>query len=106
MEAEHRIEKIKKMLLEYAQDSFLRHALALEFIKLEHFREAEGLFVQLLQDNEDYIGSYYHLALLQSKQNTEKAIETIEKGIAIAKKLGDKHAQNELQMLYDELRDD
>ena len=47
--------------------------------------------------DENYVGLYYHFGNLL-KSNDKDAAQTIfEKGIAIAKKIGDHHALSELQ---------
>ena len=101
-----RIERLKAFLKSNADDSFVQHALALEYIKLGNDPEAEQLFRNLLRTNEDYIGSYYHLAkLLERRQDREAAIAVYEKGMAKAKAVGDNHAYSELLMAYEDLTD-
>lgn len=99
-----RIEKIKEFLCANPSDNFLRHALALEYIKAGKDADARILFEAILQDSPDYIGSYYHLAkLLEKQEERELAIEWYEKGMAAAKKVGDAHSYNELQAAYEDL---
>ena len=77
-----RIEKLKEFLRESPTDSFLQHALALEYIKTGNDEEAQKLFEDILQREPGYIGSYYHLAkLLERNGNTEAAIKWYEKGM-------------------------
>ncbi len=100
----NRIERIQQMLLASPKDNFLRHALALEQIKEGNDIEAENLFVEILNDSPQYVGSYYHLAkLFERKGQTESAIEWYERGMKAAKAAGDNHAYNELQSAYEEL---
>lgn len=99
-----RIEKIKEFLRATPNDSFLQHALALEYIKAGEDPTARTLFEEILKRQPDYIGSYYHLAkLLERTGDHELAISWYEKGMAAAKAAGDQHAYNELQMAYEEL---
>lgn len=85
-------------------DSFLQHALALEYIKLGDDEKARSLFEALLNREPGYIGSYYHLAkLLERNDKTEEAIKVYEKGMEEAKKAGDIHALGELRGAYEEL---
>lgn len=99
-----RISKLREFLESNPQDNFLRHALALEYIKEEQDREARILFETILTQSPDYIGSYYHLAkLLEKMQEKELAIEWYEKGMQAAKGAGDQHAYNELQAAYEDL---
>lgn len=98
-----RIENIKELLKDSPKDSFLRHALALEYIKLEDLALAQQTFIELLNDDPNYVGSYYHIAkLLESQSEKDKAIFYYEKGMEVAKKLNDRHAYNELQSAYEE----
>lgn len=99
-----RISKIKEFLQASPQDNFLRHALALEYVKLEQDQDARGLFEAILTESPDYVGSYYHLArLLEKMEERDMAIVWYEKGMAAAKKAGDNHAYNELQAAYEDL---
>jgi Tfp pilus assembly protein PilF len=99
-----RITRILAFLEQNPKDSFLRHALALEYIKLGQLNDAKTLFLAVLSDNPDYVGSYYHLAkLLETLEEREAAIEWYEKGMEAAKKAGDNHALNELRAAYEDL---
>ena len=94
------------MVAEGGKDSFLQHALALEYIKIGKDTDAQEQFTQLLAENPAYVGSYYHLGkLLERAAQIENAIETYEKGMLEAKKAGDQHAYNELMGARDELVD-
>ena len=99
-----RIEKLKEFLKSSPADSFLKHALALEYIKLEDDEQAEMMFTEILEKEPGYIGSYYHLGkLLERKGEQDKAIETYQKGMQEARKAGDNHSYNELQGAYEDL---
>lgn len=100
----NRIEKLKELLQQMPGDNFLRHALALEYIKLNNDKDARILFEAVLNDAPDYIGSYYHLGkLLERNGETLLAIEWFEKGMKHAKAANDQHAYNELQAAYEDL---
>ena len=99
-----RILRIKEMLADNPADSFLQHALALEYVKIEEDEQAKELFENLLQQNENYVGSYYHLGKLLERQNCmEAAKEVYEKGMQKAKEADDMHTYNELQTAYEDL---
>lgn len=101
-----RIEKLKNMLQDAPEDSFLKHALALEWIKRGDDAQAADLFHDILRKQKDYVGSYYHLGKLYERSgNLESAIATYRKGIGMATAAGDHHARNELQMALDDLDD-
>ena len=99
-----RVEKIKDMLPENPNDSFLCHALALEYIKIGNDGDAKRLFESILDNEPGYIGSYYHLAkLLERIGETDAAIKVYEKGMEEAKKVGDDHSLSELRSAFEEL---
>ena len=101
-----KIEKLKSFLVNSPGDSFLKHALALEYIKLGDEDEAKKLFLEILGRDPSYIGSYYHLArLLERTGEPENAKAWYEKGMIAAKQAGDNHAYNELQAAYEDLID-
>ncbi len=99
-----RIQKLKDYLEATPQDSFLKHALALEYIKLGDDEQAKALFEEILNSEPGYVGSYYHLAkLLERQEKTEEAVKVYEKGMEEALKAGDKHAFGELKGAWEEL---
>lgn len=101
-----RIDKLKTFLLANPKDSFLKHALALEYVKLMDEAAARHEFEELLAQDPGYVGSYYHLAkLLERTGERELAISWYEKGLAAAKAAGDRHAYGELQGAYEDLMD-
>lgn len=102
----NRVERIQEMLQSNPKDNFLRHALALEYIKLQNDSEAQKWFEAVLHDSPDYVGSYYHLAkLFERNGQTDLAITWYEKGMQMAKQLNQQHAFNELRAAYDECMD-
>lgn len=99
-----RIEKLKEYLKTEQKDSFLQHALALEYIKKGDDEEAGKLFDEILAREPTYIGTYYHFGrLLERMAKTKEALEIYEKGMMEAKKAVDNHSYNELQAAYEEL---
>lgn len=101
-----RTERIRHMLNDQPQDCFLWHALGLEVWKAGGEAEALQCFRKVLELDENYVGTYYHLGkLLHQMRLAEEAAAVYEKGIAVAAKLRDMHARSELQMALDELID-
>lgn len=100
----NRIEVIKDYLKTTPEDSFLQHALALEYIKINREEDARKLFEEILVRDPDYTGSYYHLAKLLERTGEPKlALQWYEQGMEAAKRLGENHAYNELRSAYEEL---
>ena len=101
-----KINKLLNFLTDQPNDCFLRHALALEYVKIQNDELALEQFKTILNIDENYIGSYFHLAKLYERINDiPQAINTYKKGIEIATKLKDNHARNELQMSLDDWED-
>ena len=99
-----RVSQIKKMLETSPADSFLQHALALEYVKSGDDAAARTLFEEVLQRDPGYIGSYYHLAgLLERNGEAQLAAQWYEKGMAAAKTAGEQKTYNELRAAYEAL---
>lgn len=99
-----RIARLKEFLAASPEDSFLHHALALEYIGLGDDETAKGIFETLLARDPGYTGSYYHLGkLLERLGQNEAAIQCYEKGMEKCKAAGEQHNYNELQGALEEL---
>lgn len=99
-----RIEKLLQFLSLNPADSFVQHALALEYIKLGKDGNARRMFEEILDRDPAYVGSYYHLGkLLERNNDAETAVKVYEKGMEEAKKAGDNHAYGELRGAFEEL---
>lgn len=101
-----RIEKLLEFMKTSGKDSFLQHALALEYIKIDNDEEARKLFNEVLLREPTYIGSYYHLGkLLERIADFDKAIRVYKRGMEEAKKAGDQHSYNELMGALEDLEE-
>jgi tetratricopeptide (TPR) repeat protein len=99
-----RIEQLQEYLKEDSNDSFLIYALALEYVRVEKNDTARDCFLKLIEDDENYIASYYQLGkLYESLNEIEKAMEIYKKGIKIAQKSENKKTLLELQEAYNML---
>ena len=100
----NRIEQLKTFLAQSPTDSFLNHALALEYIKAEDDATAKTYFERNLQHDPGYVATYYHLGkLLERNRQTTDAIRIYEEGMAVAKAAKDNHSYNELQGAYEDI---
>ena len=98
-----RIEKLKEYMKTAQKDSFLQHALALEYIKVGNDEDAKKLFNEILKREPTYIGSYYHLGkLLERIGDAPKAIRVYVRGMEEAKKANDHHSYSELQAAFED----
>jgi tetratricopeptide (TPR) repeat protein len=99
-----RIEKLKEFLVAEPDDPWVKHALALEYLKLGEVSTARRLWEEVLVKDPGAVGSYYQLGkLLEGLGETQLALEWYGKGMAAAKASGERRAYNELQAAYDEL---
>ncbi len=91
------IEKLKEFLKVNPNDCFLKHALALEYIKLNDDVIAQQLFEENLNFNPNYVATYYHLGkLLERKAAYNEAIQIYKDGIVVAQAQNDQHSKGEL----------
>ena len=101
-----RIDRLKEFLASTPDDSFLEHALALEYVKNGDDNTARLFFEKILKREPGYVGSYYHLGkLLERAGDYEFAIITYKRGMEEAKKAADNHSFNELQGALEEIQD-
>lgn len=97
---EERIKQLKKFIDEDPTDPFPKYALAIEYLPIDKKTSVE-LFEDLLENHDDYIGTYYHAAHLYAELGErQKAEETFEAGINKAQVLNEVHALKELQSAY------
>jgi Tfp pilus assembly protein PilF len=101
-----RIEKLKEYMKTADKDSFLQHALALEYLKVGNNDEARKLFNEILKREPTYIGSYYHLGkVLEKLGDSTKALRVYTRGMKVAQEMNDHHSYSELQGAYEDLED-
>lgn len=101
-----RIKKIKSYLVENEYDLFLNHALALEYLKINELNLAYSCFLKNLENDPNYVATYYHLGKLQEKLGAvNDALHTYEQGMKVARANKDQHAYSELQGALEDLAD-
>ena len=102
-----RISKLKEYMKTSGKDSFLQHALALEYIKAGNEEEAKKLFNEILKREPTYIGSYYHLGkLLERTGDPKKAMRVYERGMEVATAANDHHSYTELRVAFEDVEDE
>ncbi|HMI67432.1 MAG TPA: hypothetical protein VK517_15425 [Cyclobacteriaceae bacterium] len=98
-----RLQLLEQYAREDPMDPFPRYALALEWVTSDP-KKAEQCFDQLLIDHPHYLPVYYHAAhlhILSSDLVNAKLI--LEKGILLARDLGNSKTGAELKGLLDEI---
>lgn len=100
-----RLEQLINMREEDPKDPFLIYAIAMEYAKIENFDEAILNYELLVNEHENYIGTYYHLGkLYETLKILDKAEHIYEKGLAVAKRIADHHAHAELLSAYNSFK--
>ncbi len=103
----NRLERLLEFFNNEPNDAFLKYALATEYVRLNNEDLALKFYLDLVNNHEDYVGTYYHLGkLYESLNQKEEALKTYEKGIQVARKIKDQHALNELLGVYNNLQDE
>lgn len=101
-----RIEQLNQFIKDDPEDPFNHYALALEYCKSDEKRALE-IFENVVKNHEQYLPVYYQLAsLYTSMGQKEKAIQTFNDGIAIARGQGDLKTLRELNAGLEELLED
>lgn len=93
-----RIAQLESFLEDDPDDAFTQFALAQEHLKRDNLDAAQSYFEQLVAEQPDYVGTYYHLGKLYERRgHVEQAIETYEQGIEVARAQRDRKNLSELQ---------
>lgn len=100
--ANQRLEELKKYLLDEPEDAFLNYAYAMELLALGNKEEAHSRLLQLIESQPAYLPTYYQAGKLCFEHRDIRAEAIVQKGIALARQNGNRHAAAELQGLLDE----
>ncbi len=92
-----RAELLEEFVRAKPDDAFSRYGLAMELRKLGRNDEACNHFRTLMDKNESYVATYLMFGqLLTTLGRTDEAKEVFSKGVAVATKVGNGHAADEL----------
>lgn len=99
-----RFEKLKETLQSDPDNAFARYGLALELVNSGDLNEAWKNFEYLLNNNPDYLPTYYQAGMiLHQLERKAEARKIFISGIELASNQADSHTQNELQNALEEL---
>ena len=102
-----RLTQLLGFLEKAPKDAFLNFAVAKEYESAGNDDKALAFYLKMQKNTPDYVGFYYHLGKLYVRQNKiENALQTYKEGMAVAKKVNDKHAFSELASANLEIDDD
>jgi tetratricopeptide (TPR) repeat protein len=92
-----RFEKLQHMFSANPNDSFLKFALALEYLKAGNKLKAVELFQSIVENDPGYTGVYYHLGKLQAATgNIDSAVTTWKQGLELTR-MKDQKTYHEIQ---------
>lgn len=104
MTEKSRLEMLEEWVGARPADAFSRYALALELRSAGRAEEAVTHFQKLHEANPDYVPGYLmHGQILNQLGRPDDARAILEKGIATAERVGNRHALGEMQDLLSSL---
>lgn len=93
-----RLKALLDFLEEDPTDSFTRFALAREYLKQGRPETALQYFEGLVEEDPEYVGTYYHLGkLYEALGRKDDAVAAYRSGIQVAQRSKEFHALSELQ---------
>jgi len=95
---------LKQFLEQNPNDAFARYGLAMEYSRAGQTDSSLAEFKKLLELHPDYIAGYQMAGqMLAAAGRSQEARQMLESGIGRAQSAGNKHAQEEMQSLLQEL---
>ena len=99
-----RLQQLKSILEQDPRNTFARYALGMEYSSAGQTDPALGEFRTLLEVDANYANAFFMGAqALQLAGRTEESMQWLRDGIACAQRVGNRHAQSEMQTMLEEL---
>lgn len=99
-----RRQKLEALLAESPDDSFLNYALAMQCSSEGDVPAAIERFDLLLERDPQYVAAYFQLAqIVVARGETDRARQLLARGIEMARRAGDDHAEGEMRGFLDQL---
>ena len=96
---------LKQFLEQNPNDAFARYGLAMEYSRAGAIESALAEFKKLLEIHPDYTAGYQMAGqMLSAAGRYDEARQMLESGLASAQRAGNRHAQEEMQNLLQELK--
>jgi Tfp pilus assembly protein PilF len=100
-----RMEQLKSILAQEPNSTFARYALAMEYMSAGETEAALHEFRTVLQLDANYANAWLMGAqAMQRAARIPEATQWLRDGIACAQRVGNRHAQSEMEALLDELQ--
>ena len=98
MGSEDRLAALNSLVEKKPDDPFPRYGLAMEYSRLGRAGDAIAAFSHLLDRHPDYVPTYYQAGMaLAAAGDRQRAQQVLRDGAAVADRLGNVHAGNELR---------
>jgi len=102
--AVERMEQLKSILAVEPRNTFARYALGMEYSSAGETDAALEQFRTLLEVDANYANGFFMAAqTLQHAERIAEAVEWLHDGISCAHRVGNRHAESEMQSLLEEL---
>lgn len=99
-----RTEQLKSILEHDPKNTFATYALGMEYVSAGETDLAIQQFRTLLELDGNYANAFFMGAqALQRAERIEEAVQWLRDGIACANRVGNRHAESEMQTLLEEL---
>ena len=93
-----RLEQFKEFVEMDPSDSFSRYALAMEYMGASQYQEAIEQFNEVIRISPQESAAYFQAAIsCANLDQKEQGREYLHKGIAVAERINDRHARDEMQ---------
>ncbi|HNY42543.1 MAG TPA: tetratricopeptide repeat protein [Bryobacteraceae bacterium] len=93
-----RLDALKEMVEQSPADSRVRFMLAMEYSNSQRFAEAKKEFDELIMRDPSYVSAYFMASrVCEAVGDLAGARGYLEVGIETARKVGDRHAESEMQ---------
>ncbi|MSR59694.1 MAG: tetratricopeptide repeat protein [Planctomycetaceae bacterium] len=99
-----RRQKLEALLAESPEDSFLNYALAMQCSADGDQPAAIERFDWLIERDPQYVAAYFQLAqIVVERGETDRARQLLTRGIEMARRAGDDHAEGEMRGFLEQL---
>jgi tetratricopeptide (TPR) repeat protein len=99
-----RLQMLKDLLSQDPNNQLARYGLAMEYSGNGEVDASVSEFKKLIEINPDYANAYFMAAQALAKAHrSDEAKQLLRQGITAAARIGNNHAQNEMQAFLEEL---
>ena len=104
MAEDSRLEMLQGILTQDPNNKLARYGLAMEYSNANQVDAALAEFQKLIALDPNYANAYFMGAqALEKAERNDEAKAMLQQGIAAAQKIGNRHAESEMQAMLDQL---